>query len=195
MVEVPPVRTRSGFAEQEITGGRGSFTVNLPLQDAKPFFLPSLKLAVTPYEPGCKLVVSICTEASLPVTFTPVPFQVYLTVRLGPKFDPLAVAVTDSPAKASVIRRWPPTNPSRNGEKRWLRNVILGPTEKVAKPVSSIFFWSPTSPLPQWSLPSKVIPSQWLKLNVTLPPRPRGFASRRLLTGSKAKARPGWLFD
>src|SRR5712664_3270576 len=102
MVEVPPVRTLSGFAEHEITGGWGSFTVNLALQDAKPRLLPSFKLAVTAYEPGCKPVVSICVEASLPATFTPVPFQVYLTVRLGLNPDPLAVAVTGSPAKTSV---------------------------------------------------------------------------------------------
>src|ERR1700682_1920975 len=103
MVEVSPVRTLAGFAEHEITGGWGSFTVNLALQDAKPFFLlPSFKLAVTPYEPGCKPVVSIVVEASVPATFTPVPFQVYLTVRLGLKLDPVAVTVTDSPAKTSV---------------------------------------------------------------------------------------------
>src|ERR1700675_1095528 len=102
MVEVPPVRRLAGFAEHEITGGWGSFKVNLALQDAKPFLLlPSFKLAVTPYEPGCKPVVSICVEAVLPVTFTPVPFQSYLTVRLGLKLDPLAVAVTGSPAKTS----------------------------------------------------------------------------------------------
>src|ERR1700682_2891155 len=98
MAEVPPVRTLAGSAEHEITGGRGSFTVNRALQDAKPFFLlPSFKLAVTPYEPGCKPVVSIVVEASVPATFTPVPFQVYLTVRLGLKLDPVAVTVTDSP--------------------------------------------------------------------------------------------------
>src|ERR1700674_4856674 len=103
MAEVPPVRTLAGSAEHEITGGWGSFTVNLALQDAKPFLLlPSFKWAVTPYEPGCKPVVSIVVEASVPATFTPVPFQVYLTVRLGLKLDPVAVAVTDSPAKTSV---------------------------------------------------------------------------------------------
>src|ERR1700674_1273179 len=102
MVEVPPVRTLPGSAEQVITGGWGSLTVNLALQAAKPFLPPSFKLAVTAYEPGCKPVVSICVEASLPDTFTPVPFQLYLTVRLGLKLDPLAVAVTGSPAKTSV---------------------------------------------------------------------------------------------
>ena len=103
MVEVSPVRTLAGAAEHEITGGWGSFTVNLALQDAKPFFLlPSFKLAVTPYEPGCKPVVSIVVEASLPATFTPVPSHSYLTVRLGLKLDPLAVAVTGSPAKTSA---------------------------------------------------------------------------------------------
>src|ERR1700682_1378418 len=102
MAEVPPVRTLAGSAEHEITGGRGSFTANLALQAAKPFLPPSFKLAVTRYEPGCKPVVSICVEASLPETFTPVPFQLYLTVRFGWKLDPLAVAVTGSPAKTSV---------------------------------------------------------------------------------------------
>src|SRR6202140_2827448 len=102
MVEFPPVRTLAGSAEHEITGGWGSFTVNLALQAAKPFLPPSFKLAVTRYEPGCKPVVSICVEASLPATFTPEPFQLYLTVRLGLKLDPLAVAVAGSPAKTSV---------------------------------------------------------------------------------------------
>src|ERR1700674_3082629 len=102
MVEFPPVRTLAGSAEQEITGGWGSFTVTLALQAAKPFLPPSFKLAVIRYEPGCKPVVSICVEASLPETFTPVPFQLYLTVRFGWKLDPLAVAVTGSPAKTSV---------------------------------------------------------------------------------------------
>src|SRR5580704_12445167 len=102
MVEVPPVRRLAGFAEHEIAGGCASFTVNLALHDAKPFFLlPSFKLAVTSYEPGRKPVVSICVEASLPATFTPEPFQLYLTVRLGLKLDPLALAVTGSPAKTS----------------------------------------------------------------------------------------------
>ena len=45
--------------------------------------------------------MSICTEESLPATFTPVPFQLYLTVRLGEKFDPVAVTVTDSPAQVT----------------------------------------------------------------------------------------------
>src|SRR5258708_31337943 len=102
MVEVPPVRTLAGAAEHEITGGWGSFTVNLALQEAKPCLLPSFKLAATAYEPGCKPVVSISVEASLPATFTPVPFQSYLTVRLGLKLDPLAVAVTSSPANTTI---------------------------------------------------------------------------------------------
>jgi hypothetical protein len=102
MVEDPPVCTLVGFAEQEITGGRGCFTVNLALQDAEPPFRPSLKLAVTTYSPGCDSVVSTCAEESLPVTFTPVPFQLYVTVRLGAKLEPVAVAVTGSPAKASA---------------------------------------------------------------------------------------------
>jgi hypothetical protein len=41
-------------------------------------------------------------EALLPETFTPVPDQLYLTVRLGLKLEPTAVAVTGSPAKTSV---------------------------------------------------------------------------------------------
>src|ERR1700730_12141314 len=105
MAEDPPIRTLAGLAEHEITGGWGSFTVNLALQDAKPFFLlPSFKLAVTSYEPGCKPVVSTNVAASLPATFTPVPCQSYLTVRLGLKLDPLAVALTVSPAKTSAGR-------------------------------------------------------------------------------------------
>src|SRR5260370_37527763 len=75
--------------------------MNLGLQDAEPFLLPSRKLAGTTYEPGCKPVVSICVEAALPAAFTPVPFQLYLTVRLGLKLDPLAVAITGSSAKTS----------------------------------------------------------------------------------------------
>src|SRR4029077_10308323 len=102
IVELPPIRTLAGSAEHEITGGRGSFTLNLALQDAEPFLVPSLKLAVTTYEPGCKPVVSICVEASLPATFTPVPFQAYVTERLGSKLDPVAVALTGSPAKTSA---------------------------------------------------------------------------------------------
>src|ERR1700682_3007508 len=103
MAEDPPIRTLAGLAEHEITSGWGSFTVNLALQDAKPFFLlPSFKLAVTSYEPGCNPVVSTNVEASLPATFTPVPSHSYLTVRLGLKLDPLAVAVTGSPAKTSA---------------------------------------------------------------------------------------------
>src|SRR5580704_972942 len=102
MVEDPPNRTLAGSAEHEITGGRGCFTVNLALQEAEPFFLPSLRLAVITYSPGCNSVVSTCAEAPLPVTFTPVPFQLYVTVRLGAKLEPVAVAVTGSPAKASA---------------------------------------------------------------------------------------------
>ena len=75
MLEVPPVRTVAGSAEQEMTGGRGCFTVKLALQDAMPCLLPSLKLAVTTYEPGCKPVVSICAEASVPGIFILVAFQ------------------------------------------------------------------------------------------------------------------------
>ena len=41
-------------------------------------------------------------EEPLPVTFTPVPFQLYVTIRLGSKLDSLTVAVTVSPAKTSV---------------------------------------------------------------------------------------------
>ena len=47
-------------------------------------------------------MVSICVEALLPEAFTPVPDQLYLTVRLGLKLDPVAVAVTGSPAKTSA---------------------------------------------------------------------------------------------
>ena len=75
--------------------------MNVALQDARPL-LPSLKLAFTAYDPGCKPVVSICVEASVPATLRPVPLQVYLTVRFGLKLDPAAVAVTGSPAKTSV---------------------------------------------------------------------------------------------
>src|SRR4029077_6036208 len=102
MVDLPPVCTLVGFDEHEITGGRGCFTMNLAVQEATPFLVPSLKLAVTPYEPGCKPVVSIFVEASLPATFTPVPFHSYLTKCLGLKLDPLAVAVTGSPAYTSL---------------------------------------------------------------------------------------------
>ena len=52
MVEVPPIATLAGSDEHEITGGRASFTVNLALQEATPFLLPSLKLAVIWYGPG-----------------------------------------------------------------------------------------------------------------------------------------------
>jgi hypothetical protein len=44
-------------------------------------------------------VVSIWVEAPLPDTLTPVPDHAYITVRFGLKLDPLAVAVTGSPAK------------------------------------------------------------------------------------------------
>src|SRR5450631_3665169 len=98
---MPPVLTVPGSDEHAITGGRGCFTLNLAMQEATPFLLPSLKLAVTVYEPGCKPVVSICVDASPAATFTPVPFQLYLTVRLGLKLVPLAVMVTGSPAKTS----------------------------------------------------------------------------------------------
>ena len=47
-------------------------------------------------------MVSTWVEALLPETFTPVPDQSYLTVRLGLKLDPVAVAVTGSPAKTSL---------------------------------------------------------------------------------------------
>src|ERR1700675_1740015 len=101
MVEDPPGCTLVGSAEHEITGGRGCFTLNLALQDAKPRLPPSFKLALTSYAAGCRPAVSICAEASLEETFTPVPFQVYLTVCLGSKLEPVAVAVTVSPAKTS----------------------------------------------------------------------------------------------
>src|ERR1700674_2732869 len=101
MVEDPPIGTLAGSGEHEITGGRGRLTVNRAPQDAKPFLLPSLKLAMAWYRPGCKPVVSICMEAPVEPAFTPVPLQVYLIVRLGLKLFPLAVAVTGSPAKMS----------------------------------------------------------------------------------------------
>src|SRR5256885_11264780 len=101
MVELPPVCTLAGSATHEIEGERGCFTVNVALQDARPL-LPSLKLAFTAYAPGCKPVVSICVQAPVPATLSPVPLQVYLTVRLVSKLDPVAVAVTVSPAKTSV---------------------------------------------------------------------------------------------
>ena len=47
-------------------------------------------------------MVSTWVEALLPETFNPVPDQSYLTVRLGLKLDPVAVAVTGSPAKTSL---------------------------------------------------------------------------------------------
>jgi hypothetical protein len=94
--------TLAGSDEQEITGGRGSFTVNLAVQEATPYSLPSLMLTVTWWEPDCNPVVSTCVEAAVSPTFTPEPLQLYLTVRLGLKLDPSAVAVTGSPAKTSV---------------------------------------------------------------------------------------------
>src|SRR5580658_10776581 len=47
-------------------------------------------------------VVSICADASLPVTRNPAPLQLYMTVRCGLKLEPVAVAVTASSAKTSV---------------------------------------------------------------------------------------------
>src|SRR6202049_3744884 len=102
MVEVPPMGTLAGSDEHEIMGGRGSFTVNLAVQEATPCSLPSLMLAVTWWEPDCKPVVSTCVEAAVSPRLTPEPLQLYLTVRLGLKLDPAAVAVTGSPAKTSV---------------------------------------------------------------------------------------------
>jgi hypothetical protein len=46
MVEVPPIGTLAGSDEHEITGGCDIFTMNLALQEAAPFWLPSLTLAV-----------------------------------------------------------------------------------------------------------------------------------------------------
>src|SRR4029077_8517180 len=47
MVEVPHMGTLAGSDEHEIMGGRGSFTVNLAVQEATPYSLPSLMLTVT----------------------------------------------------------------------------------------------------------------------------------------------------
>ena len=101
MVEVPPSGTLAGSDEHEIMGGRGSFTVNLLLQETSPLGLPSRRRAVTWYEPDGRPVVSICVEAPVSPGFTPEPLQLYTTLRLGLKFDPAAVAVTGSPTKTS----------------------------------------------------------------------------------------------
>src|ERR1035437_669861 len=102
MVEVAPIGTLAGSDEHEITGGRASFTVKLALQEATPFLLPSLKLAVIWYGPDRNPVVSICVAAPASPGFTPEPVHLYTTVRLGLKLDPAAVAVTGSPAKISA---------------------------------------------------------------------------------------------
>src|SRR5579884_737065 len=101
MVAAEPIATLAGSAEHEIVGGRGDFTVNSPLHEAMWCLLPSLKLALTRYEPGCKLAVSICVDAPDVPGFTALPLHSYLIVRLGLKFDPVAVAVTGSPANTS----------------------------------------------------------------------------------------------
>jgi len=41
-------------------------------------------------------------EAPLPDTLSPVPDHAYFTVRFGLKLEPLAVAVTGSPAKTCI---------------------------------------------------------------------------------------------
>jgi hypothetical protein len=67
--------TLAGSEEHEIVGGCASFTVNLALQEAVPVALPSLKLAVTWYEPGAKFLVSICVDVPASPGFTPEPLQ------------------------------------------------------------------------------------------------------------------------
>src|ERR1700733_2817118 len=104
IVVVPPITTLAGSDEHEITGGCASFTVNLAVQEATSFWLPSLKLAVTWYAPACKPVVSRRMESPVSLGLTPEPLQVYATLRLGLRFVPLAVAVTGSPAKTSPGR-------------------------------------------------------------------------------------------
>ena len=91
----------SGFGEHEITGGRGSFTVKLALHEAMPCLLPSLKFAVATYVPGCHPAVSTCADALLPEILPGLPDQLYLMVRFGLKFDPVAVTVSGSPANIS----------------------------------------------------------------------------------------------
>src|ERR1700684_2495250 len=98
---MPPVLTVLGSDAHAISGERSCFTLNLALQEATPFLLPSLKFAFTWYEPGRNPVVSMRVEAFVPATFTPVPLQLYRTARLALKFDPMAVPVTGSPAQNS----------------------------------------------------------------------------------------------
>jgi hypothetical protein len=102
IVAVPPKAIIAGSAEHEIWGGRGSFTVNRALQVATPLGLPSLRLAVTWYEPDCKPFVSICVELPLSSGLTPEPLYLYVTVRFALKFDPSAVALTGSPTQTSL---------------------------------------------------------------------------------------------
>src|ERR1700719_387298 len=98
MVEVSPVPKLVGSDEHEIKGGCASLTVNLARQEATPSGVPSLKLAVTWYEPECNPLVSICVELPISPRLTPEPLHTYVTVRFGLKFDPCTVAVKGSPA-------------------------------------------------------------------------------------------------
>ena len=66
----------TGSDEHEIMGGCASFTVNLAEQVAVPVEVPSLKLAVTWYEPAVKFLVSISVEVPVSPGFTPEPLQV-----------------------------------------------------------------------------------------------------------------------
>jgi hypothetical protein len=47
IVAVLPVLTVPGSDEHAISGARGCFTLNLAMQEATPFLLPSRKLALT----------------------------------------------------------------------------------------------------------------------------------------------------
>src|SRR5471032_50909 len=91
------------------------------------------------------------------------------------------------------MRRWSPTSTSRNGEKCLLRNVILGPKDRLEKAASSSLLPIPFSPLPQWVLVSSVRPNQRLKLYVALRPTPRGLDSRRLVSGTNPNGRTPWI--
>jgi hypothetical protein len=102
ILAVPPVLTVLGSDAHAISGERSCFTLNLALQEATPFLLPSLKFAFTWYEPGRNPVVSIRVEEFVPATLNPVPLQLYRTACLELKFDPMAVPVTGSPAKTST---------------------------------------------------------------------------------------------
>ena len=84
-----------------MVGGLDCFTVKFALQEATPLRLPSLRLAVIWYEPGrsprCQSGWNGYRRILLPYRT-----HAYFTVCLGWKLEPLAVAVTGSPAKTSV---------------------------------------------------------------------------------------------